>query len=86
MYFDDTTNYFNDFTRWLATETVALGLQEDAQHWERLLYSTSGGALRAPKCFYYILNWIFPDDDSPARLKSTPDSDDSDSDIDLIRL
>eukprot|EP00980_Cylindrotheca_fusiformis_P015420 scaffold4342_cov68-Cylindrotheca_fusiformis.AAC.2 len=71
MYFDDTTNYFNDFTRWLYCppnrQEIALGLQKDAQHWERLLY-TSGGALRAPKCFYYLLEWMFPGDDSPPRL------------------
>eukprot|EP00980_Cylindrotheca_fusiformis_P018686 scaffold6224_cov94-Cylindrotheca_fusiformis.AAC.2 len=79
MYFDDTTNYFNDFTRWLHLppnpEHVAMGLQDDAQHCERLLF-TSGGALRAPKCFFYILDWIFPDDDSPPTL-TDPDSEEN---------
>eukprot|EP00980_Cylindrotheca_fusiformis_P007672 scaffold1608_cov91-Cylindrotheca_fusiformis.AAC.2 len=71
MYFDDTTNYFNDFIRWLqrlpSPEQLAGGLQEDAQRWERLLY-TSGGALRAPKCFFYLLNWTFDDQEQGSLL------------------
>ena len=31
-------------------------MQEVAQGWERLLY-TSGGALALKKCFYYLVQW-----------------------------
>jgi hypothetical protein len=39
-------------------ESIANGLQTEAQSWERLLWLT-GGALELPKCFFYIMAWPF---------------------------
>ena len=39
-------------------------LQDDAQHWERLLF-ISGGKLELNKCFFYALIWQFDTDETP---------------------
>jgi hypothetical protein len=62
MFIDNNTSASNKFVRWLhnqpaATDVVTL-LQQDAQVWERLLF-TSGGLLKLCKCLYYIMHWDF---------------------------
>ena len=62
----DTTGYHNQLSEWLhktpSIATVFQGLQNDAQIWERLLWTT-GGLLELSKCrFYYIVYWNFTTD------------------------
>jgi hypothetical protein len=40
-------------------------LQIDAQHWEKLLF-TSGGKLELSKCFFYIMHWKFSPEGIPS--------------------
>jgi hypothetical protein len=54
----------------VANAKDAARLQISAQWWEQLLHAT-GGQLELPKCFYYLLHWVF-DYESCARL-ATPD-------------
>lgn len=60
MFFDDKTNYNNNFLQDLktkqdsATSVQSLGL--DSQHWERIL-GTSEGKLKFIKCGYYVMIW-----------------------------
>ena len=37
-------------------------MQDIAQHWEQLLFTT-GGALALEKCFYVALEWRFPNNE-----------------------
>jgi hypothetical protein len=59
-YVDDTelwlTMHEKDITQ-LATE-----MQDIAQHWEQLLYTT-GGALALEKCFFVAIDWSFTKDE-----------------------
>jgi hypothetical protein len=57
----------HDFT----PQEIAIGLQEEAQVWERLLYTT-GGALELSKCFYYIIAYDFNKNGVPVLL--TPEA------------
>jgi hypothetical protein len=61
-YVDDTSTGINDALcneplHW--TEMFTL-MQQVAQTWERLLYS-SGGALELRKCFWYLMYWEWRD-------------------------
>jgi hypothetical protein len=72
---DDVANVFNfGLAKMLATEyspqQIAEGMQEEAQVWERLLYTT-GGALELSKCFYYIIAWDFNKHGAPILLNPT---------------
>ena len=62
MFIDDASNTTNDFLRWLheppTAQQVTTMLQQDAQTWERLLWS-SGGLLNLMKCLYYVSIWDF---------------------------
>ena len=62
MFFDDNTNYNNNFIGNLETlqnpEQAVTLLEKDTQHWERLLGS-SGGKLKFIKCGYYVMLWTF---------------------------
>jgi hypothetical protein len=49
---------------------IAARLKTAAQWWEQLLHAT-GGKLELPKCFYYLLHWVF-DSEGQARL-ATPE-------------
>ncbi len=55
---DDAANVLNDAeqTHPLDEPTLVSNLQSMAQAWERLLFTT-GGALKLPKCFCYIVIW-----------------------------
>jgi hypothetical protein len=65
---DDTDVAVNDaLTSYTAKELAAV-LQIDAQHWEKLLF-TSGGKLELNKCFFYILFWQFSSDGQPSLTK-----------------
>jgi hypothetical protein len=75
MFINDNTSASNKLVRWLhhqpeASEVVDL-LQQDAQVWERLLF-TSGGLLKLRKCLYYIMQWDF---DSEGRASLHPVTD-----------
>jgi hypothetical protein len=82
---DDVTNFFNfglatmllsnDFDY----EDLAMGLQTEAQTWERLLYST-GGQLELSKCLYYLMVSDFKPDGTPTLRKA------ADMGNDLIQL
>ena len=41
---------------------LAAEMQDIAQHWEQLLFTT-GGALALEKCFYVALEWRFPNNE-----------------------
>ena len=75
MFFDDNTNYNNNFTANLNTlqdpQQAVTSLEKDTQHWERLLGS-SGGKLKFIKCGYYIMLWTF-DDKGMATLNTSRD-------------
>ena len=62
MFFDNNTNYNNNFIANLETlqdpEQAVTLLEKDTQHWERLLES-SGGKLKFIKCGYYVMLWNF---------------------------
>jgi hypothetical protein len=61
---DDTTGYHSKQPDWIKhtltirTGTVYTGLQQDAQIWEHLLW-TSGRRLTLDKCKFYITYWKF---------------------------
>jgi hypothetical protein len=72
-----STGFVDDITIWLCNFMRSLGGNETpeqiademavaAQWWEQLLHAT-GGKLELPKCFYYIMYWVF-DDDGKARM------------------
>jgi hypothetical protein len=67
---DDTDVAVNDATKKYTTTELAQVLQTDAQHWEKLLF-TSGGKLELSKCFFYIMYWTFSEDGIP---RLTPES------------
>jgi hypothetical protein len=57
--FVDNTDIAVDDTTWQYTSCeLAQPLQIDAQHWEKLLF-TSGSKLELNKCFFYLLYWKF---------------------------
>jgi hypothetical protein len=65
---DDTTHWINNFKDSLAevehlTELI-MQTKETAQWWEELL-NTVGGKLELPKCFFYLVHWIFNDEGEP---------------------
>ena len=67
--------YVDDTEFWLTipdTDIVQLAkeMQDIAQHWEQLLYTT-GGALALEKCFYVALEWSFPNDEHTLHAPST---------------
>jgi hypothetical protein len=68
---DDTDVQVNDAKTPYTAQELAQVLQIDAQHWEKLLF-TSGGKLELNKCFFYLLYWEFDDDGKP-RLKKKAD-------------
>jgi hypothetical protein len=59
---DDTTGYHSKQPEWVKNSpTIQIlyqGIQQDAQVWERLLW-TSGGRLALDKCKFYIAYWKF---------------------------
>jgi hypothetical protein len=62
---DDTTNWTNRFLQQLSRhkdpitiESIHSDLAATAQCWEKLRH-TSGGKLELPKCFFYIVSWLF---------------------------
>jgi 23S rRNA pseudoU1915 N3-methylase RlmH len=61
---DDTDVAVNDTGKQLTSRELAQVLQTDAQHWEKLLF-TSGGKLELSKCFFYIMYWKFTEDGMP---------------------
>jgi hypothetical protein len=72
---DDTTIWQNLPNELDALSQGSIGeiadrLKIAAQWWEQLLHAT-GGQLELPKCFYYLLHWIF-DSEGKARL-ATPE-------------
>jgi hypothetical protein len=69
----NTTNnktHSNTSSEHRSDETTTPRLKTAAQWWEQLLHAT-GGKLELPKCFYYLLNWVF-DIEGEARL-ATPE-------------
>jgi hypothetical protein len=65
---DDTTHWINNFKESLAevehlTELI-MQTKETAQWWEELLNAV-GGKLELPKCFFYLVHWIFNDEGEP---------------------
>jgi hypothetical protein len=69
---DDVANVFNFGTAAILAschleETIANGLQAEAQSWERLLWLT-GGALELLKCFFYIMAWHFHKNNTPVLM------------------
>jgi hypothetical protein len=69
---DDVANVFNFGLEAMLTEDfspqqIAEGMQDEAQVWERLLWTT-GGALELSKCFYYLIAWDFHKSGAPALL------------------
>jgi hypothetical protein len=74
-FIDDTTiwqnlsNNLDEFSQGSIGE-IAARLKTAAHWWEQLLHAT-GGQLELPKCFYYLLHWVF-DSEGQARL-ATPE-------------
>jgi hypothetical protein len=75
MFVDDNTNYSNRFLPWLHKHPNPTAvwdmIQQDAQTWERLLW-TSGGLLKLEKCLYYLMIWTF---DAKGTASLTPASE-----------
>jgi hypothetical protein len=75
MFIDDKMSAANKFVQWLHNQpdatTVVNLLQQDAQVWERLLF-TSRGLLKLRKCLYYIMHWDF-DPEGRASLRQSTD-------------
>jgi hypothetical protein len=65
---DDTDVAVNDAETPYTAQELAQVLQIDAQHWEKLLF-TSGGKLELTKCFFYLMYWKFDDDGLPSLTK-----------------
>ena len=63
---DDSNGQVNAFLQspQPSPEELISKMQEDAQTWNDLLWS-SGGALELTKCSYQILHWEFKADGSP---------------------
>ena len=59
---DNMSNFCNDFRKFLDEEDSLLDLitntQQMSQWWEELLFAT-GGKLKLPKCFVYLIVWQF---------------------------
>jgi hypothetical protein len=72
MFIDDNTSATNKFVLWLhhppTVDDVVDTLQQDAQVWERFIF-TSGGLLKLRKCFFYVMMWEF-DAEGRASLSS----------------
>ena len=67
---DDTTIWANSFIESFTadqTEIIAQDLKQSAQWWEQLLTAT-GGKLELPKCFYYLIRWVFNDYGDPQAM------------------
>jgi hypothetical protein len=62
---DDTDVAVNDAETARTAQELATVLQMDAQHWEKLLF-TSGGKLELNKCFFCLLHWKFSEDGQPS--------------------
>ena len=60
---DDKRQYTNDWLR-NYPHTVTSSLQESAQGWKRLFYTT-GGKLNLTKCAWYCISWTFTPDGLP---------------------
>jgi hypothetical protein len=62
MFVDDASNSTNKFLEWLQEPPDLTTLVEmtcnDAQTWERFLW-TSGGLLNLLKCAFYVIAWKF---------------------------
>jgi hypothetical protein len=67
---DDTDVAINDHETPYSPQQMVEVLQADAQHWEKLLF-TSGGKLELSKCFFYLLYWQFNDDGIPELTPKT---------------
>jgi hypothetical protein len=67
---DDTDVAVNDTEERLTSREMARVLHTDAQHWEKLLF-TSGGKLELSKCFFYIMYWKFTEDGMPSLTPKT---------------
>jgi hypothetical protein len=65
---DDTTAWVNHFLQAITgqehIDNIVQDLQTSAQWWEELLVAT-GGQLELPKCFYYIIDWVFNEHGDP---------------------
>jgi hypothetical protein len=65
---DDTTHWINNFQESLAEvehlSDLITQTKITAQWWEELL-NTLGGKLELPKCFFYLVHWIFNDEGEP---------------------
>jgi hypothetical protein len=71
-FMDGTDVAINDTGNPQNLTELANNLQADAQHWEKLLF-TSGGKLELSKCFFYnIMHWEFTDDGIPKLTKKPP--------------
>jgi hypothetical protein len=68
---DDTNMAINDSEKPSNLSELATTLQIDAQHREKLLF-TSGRKLELSKCIFYITHWEFTEDGLP---QLTPKSD-----------
>jgi hypothetical protein len=55
---DNADVAINDANTPCTPEHLAQVLQEDAKHWEHLLF-ISGGKLELNKCFFHMLTWQF---------------------------
>jgi hypothetical protein len=64
---DDTDLAVNDAGQVLNPQELTTTLQTDAQHWEKLLF-TSGRKLELTKCFFYLMYWKFSDDGIPSLI------------------
>jgi hypothetical protein len=70
VFADNTDVAANDTKQPNTSLQLAQLLQTDAQHWEKLLF-TSGGKLELTKCFFYLLYWKFNDDGMPTLTSKT---------------
>ena len=57
----DDTELFLALDHGVLTELIS-EMQENAQHWEKLLYTT-GGALAVEKCFFVAMDWEIANDE-----------------------
>jgi hypothetical protein len=62
---DDANVAVTDFEEAYSSTQLIHTLQQDAQHWEKLLF-VSGRKLELTKCFFYMLYWKFSNDGNPS--------------------
>jgi hypothetical protein len=71
---DDTTHWINNFQASLSEvehlSELITQTKITAQWWEELL-NTLGGKLELPKCFFYLVHWIFNDEGEPTIINPT---------------